>query len=93
MENIGGEYPSVHPAGEGNQDAISIFHRFDIQTAHRTAVVFADDHILGYVYQTASEVARVSRSQSGIDETFARTVGGNNILSYRQTLFKVGFNR
>ena len=44
------------------------------------AVFFADDDVLGNVYQTAGEVAGVCRTECGVGQTFTGAVGGGEVI-------------
>ena len=58
----------------------------------RAAIVFGYNQVLRYVYQAASEVARVGSFQRRISQTFTRTVGRNKVLQHVQAFTEVGFN-
>ena len=63
------------------------------QTALGAAVVLADDHVLRDVHQTTGEVARVGGPQSGVRQTLAGTVGGDEVLQDGQALTEVRLDR
>ena len=63
------------------------------QAALGAAVVLADDDVLRHVHQTTGQVARVRRTQRGVGQTLAGTVGGDEVLQHRQALAEVGLDR
>src|SRR5271157_827481 len=69
------------------------FSRLDdrghVNAVHRAAIVFADDHILCHIYQTAGEIARIRRLEGSISQAFASAVSRNEILQHRQTFTEV----
>ena len=75
-------------------DHVAAFnYRLNFKAARRAAVFFVDDHVLRDVHQTAGEVTGVRRFQCGIGQTFARTVGGDEVLQDVQALAEVRGNR
>ena len=81
----------------------SIAQRFDNVTAlnnrrHFQAFIGATisvshEQILSHVYQATSQITRVSGFQSGIGQTFPRTVSGNKVLTHVETFTEVSGNR
>ncbi len=65
----------------------------DVDAIDRSAIVFADDHVLRHVDQTAGQVARVRRLESGIGQTLTRAVGGDEVLQHRQAFAEVRRDR
>src|SRR5208337_4218750 len=53
----------------------------DENSVHGATVVFADDHVLRHVHQTARQVTRVGGLQSRIGQTLAGTVRRDEVLS------------
>src|ERR1700675_1638353 len=65
----------------------------DENSVHGAAVVFADDHVLRDVNQTARQVTRVGRLQSRIGQTLAGAVRRNEVFEHRQPFTEVGRDR
>ena len=65
----------------------------DVDAIDRAAIVFADDHVLRHVHQTAGQVARVRRLESGIGQSLARAVGGDEVLQHGQAFAEVRRDR
>ena len=57
-----------------------------LEALGRAAVVLADDDILRDVDETTGEVTRVGGTESGVGQTLAGTVGGDEVLGHRQAL-------
>src|SRR5262249_20583132 len=57
------------------------------------AIVFSDDDVLSHVAETASEVARIGRLESGIRQSFAGAVRGDEVFENVQSFAEVRGNR
>ena len=73
------------------------FARFDDRLDHDAfggaAIVFADDHVLRHVDQTAGEVAGVGRLERRIRQTFARAVRRDEVLQHVEAFAEVRGDR
>ena len=58
----------------------------------RFAILIHNDDILGHVHQTAGQIAGIGRTQRGVGQTFARPVGGDEILQCAQPVAEVRQN-
>ncbi len=58
----------------------------------RTAVLLADDDVLGHVDQTTGQVTRVRGVGCGIDQALTGAVGRNEVLERQQALAEVRLN-
>ena len=76
---------SEHSGTQRNQRFVAFFHRLDFDAVHRIAVLHGDDHVLRNVDQLTRQIARVSRLQGGIGQTFTRAVRGDEVLQHAQT--------
>src|ERR1019366_2379448 len=65
----------------------------DVDAIDRAAIVFADDHVLRHVHQAPGQVARIRRLESGIGQSLAGAVGGDEVLQHRQAFAEVRRNR
>ena len=65
----------------------------DVNAIYGAAVVFADDHVLGHVDQTARQVARVGGLERRISQSFTRAVRRDEVLQHRQSFAEVGGDR
>src|SRR5664280_784192 len=65
----------------------------DVDAIDRTAIVFADDHVLRHVHQAPGQVARVRRLESGIGQSLTGAVGGDEVLQHGQAFAEVRRDR
>ena len=65
----------------------------DVDAIDRSAIVFADDHVLRHVDQTTREVAGVRGLESGIGQAFTRAVRGDEVLQHGQAFAEVRRDR
>ena len=65
----------------------------DENSVHRAAVVFADDHVLRDVNQTARQVTRVGGLQRRIGQTLAGAVRRDEVFEHRQPFTEVRRDR
>ncbi len=65
----------------------------DVDAVHGAAVVFADDHVLRHVDQTARQVAGVGGLERRIGQTLAGAVGRDEVLQHGQPFAEVGRDR
>ena len=54
----------------------------------RSAVLELNDHVLGDVAESSSQVARVSRSKRGVGQTLAGAVGRHEVFEHSRPLWK-----
>ncbi len=64
--------------------------RLDVDAVERAAVVLGDDDVLGDVDEPAGQVAGVGRLESGVGQTLARAVRGDEVLQHGQAFAEVG---
>ena len=62
----------------------------DVDAFGGAAIVLADDHVLRHVHQAAGEVAGIGRLQSGIGQTLAGAVRGDEVLQHVEAFAEVG---
>src|SRR6185312_14426615 len=85
---------AAHDAVAQRFDNLARFHDArDENSVHRTAVVFADDHILRHVHQTAGQVAGIGGLECRISQTFTSAVGRDEVLQHRQPFAEVRGDR
>src|ERR1022692_409888 len=65
----------------------------DVDAIDRAAIVFADDHVLRHVHQAPGQVARIRRLESGIGQSLAGAVGGDEVLQHGQAFAEVRRDR
>src|SRR5208283_2111821 len=65
----------------------------DEDSVHGAAVVFADDHVLRDVHQTARQVTRVGRLQSRVGQALAGAVRRDEVFEHRQPFTEIGRDR
>ena len=95
---VGGIHDVV--AGEPAHETIRNLHHLVLTLEHGgnpdavrgAAILFLDDHVLRNVHELARHVAGIRRLERGVGQTFAGTVGGNEIFQHRQTFAEVGQN-
>ncbi len=58
-----------------------------------SAVLLADDHVLGDVDQTPRQVARVRSSERGVRKALASAVRRDEVLEHREAFHEVGLDR
>src|SRR3989339_120748 len=68
------EKPSSNTIGETLNDFLTLFKRLDLETAHRAAILFGNDKILGNIDKTAGKISRIGRLERRISKTLARAV-------------------
>ena len=86
-----GHVDGQHPAEQQLVEALVLAQRH-LDGLVGAAVELADDHFLGHVDQTAGQVARVGGTQSGVGQTLAGAVGGDEVLEYAQAFHEVGLD-
>src|SRR5262249_55176224 len=74
-------------------DVLAFLQRGDFESLDRTAVLFADRHVLRDVDQTTREITRVGRLERRVGETLAGAVRRREVLERRQTLSEVRLDR
>ena len=85
------ERRSAHDAqAQRFDDFLAVREGSDFDAFVGAAVVLADDHVVGYVDETAGQVTGVRGTQSGISQTLSGAVGGDEVLHDRQAFAEVG---
>ena len=72
---------------------VTVLQRTTFKTAERTTVLFIDDDIMGDINKTAGQISGIGRLHGRISQTFASTVGGDEVLQHGHSFLKVGDNR
>ena len=90
--DILGGVASVDPFGEGFNDLAMLLNLADQNAVMSSAVFLPDDDLLGYVHQTAGQIARVGGTQSGVGHALPGASGGDEILQHGQALTEVGLD-
>ena len=65
----------------------------DAHTFVRAAVMFVDDDVLRDVHQAAGQVTGIRCTQSGIRQTLARAVRGDEVFLRGEAFAEVGADR
>ena len=65
----------------------------DVDAVDGAAIVFADDHVLRHVDQTAGQVAGIGGLQRRVGQSLAGAVGRDEVLEHRQPFTEVGRDR
>src|SRR5690606_13376151 len=65
----------------------------ELEALRGAAVLLADDDVLRDVHQTTGQVTRVGGAQSGVGQTLAGAVRGDEVLRHRQSLTVRGDDR
>src|SRR6476646_8155672 len=68
---------------------VAFVNRAHHDAVYGTAIVFNDDNILRRVHEFAGEITGVRGFQRRIGKTFARTVGGNEVLQHGQAFAEI----
>ena len=92
-QNIVRRNTAQQTLGQRGDNLTIVDSRFGGDRGFGAAVMLAHDAVLRHVHQTACQVTGVRRLQSGIRQTFPRTVGRVEVLENGQTFFKVRDNR
>ena len=71
----------------------SVDEQRELDAVVGTAVLEADDDVLRDVDQTTGEVPGVGRTQGGVGEALAGTVGRDEVLENREAFHEVGLDR
>ena len=93
LQHIFGRNPAQHALCQGRHDLTIVNRRNSRDGVFGAAINHAHDTVLCHVDQTAGQITRVRRFQSGVRQTFPRAVGRVEVLKNRQTFFKVRDNR
>ena len=88
-----GQYASQHAVTQALDHIAAFNHRLNFKAARRAAVFFVDDYVLRDVHQATGKVTGVCGFQRGIGQTFARTVGRDEVLQDVQPFAEVRGNR
>ena len=79
-----------HAAHDAVAQRLDDFARFDNRlhedSVAGAAIAFGDDHVLRHVAQAAGEVAGIGGLQSGVGQSLAGAVRGDEVLQHVQTL-------
>src|SRR6266481_10023295 len=62
---------------------------FDVNAVGGAAIVFVDDDVLRHVHETPREVAGVGGLESGVSQSLARAVRGDEVLQHGQAFAEV----
>ena len=65
----------------------------DVDAIVRAAVMFVDDDVLGNIHEAAGQITGICCTQSGIRQTFARAVCGDEVFLRRQSFTEVRADR
>ena len=84
---------SQDPVVQRLHDILVVLQRAGGDTPERTAILFRDHHILCHIHQTAGQVTGIRRFQGGIRKTLARTVRGDEVFQYAQSILEIGQDR
>lgn len=74
-------------------DVLSLLDLTTDDTAERTAVLLGDDHIGGDIDETTGQVTGVGGLECRIGESLTGTVGGDEVVEYREPFLEVGQDR
>ena len=74
-------------------DILVALDRRSGQAAQRTAVLFADNHVLRHIDQTARQITGIGRFQRGIGQTLTGAVRRDEIFQHRKPLLEVRQDR
>src|SRR3989449_715618 len=86
-------HPAQDAVPERLDDIAALDQRCRVDVLHRSAVVFADDDVLGDVDEPARQVAGVGRLQRRIGETLAGAVRGREVLQHGEAFAEVRRDR
>ena len=92
MNDIMYRYTTKNTFIQRSNDFIIILQVCTNQSTECPAVFFINNHVMRYVYQTTSQISRISRLQCRIRQTFTGTVGRDKVLQHRKPLLKVWKN-
>src|SRR5690606_18578284 len=83
------QYPTQYTLTQCSDDVATLDDRTHYQAFLGTAVFFGNYQVLGNIYQTTGQVTGVRCFQSGIRQTFTRTVSRGEVLHNAQTFAEV----
>src|SRR3989449_675952 len=86
-------HPAQDAVPERLDNIAALDQRCRVDVLHRSAVVFADDDVLGDVDEPARQVAGVGRLQRRIGETLAGAVRGREVLQHGEAFAEVRRDR
>ena len=85
--------PSEYPFSEGFHDFILALDGSGDKSSECAAVLFVDDHVMGYIHETAGQITSIGCLQGRIGKTFTCTVGADEVLQHGHPFLKVGDDR
>ena len=68
---------------------VAFVDRAHHDAVYGSAIVLNDDHILCRIHEFAGEITGVRGFQRRIGKTFARTVGGNEVLQHGESFAEI----